>query len=205
MTSPVERISGPRIVSTPGNFANGNTLSFTATCRGTSMSVDAELVERLARHHLARRSSRAARRSPSRRTAPCGSRAGSPRGCRRRALHRELHVHQADHAELEGEHARLLFDRRRRSPGSSECGGSTLDESPECTPASSMCCITPPMIGPLAVGRRSRRRPRSRPSGTRRSGSSACRLARRLDGQRARTRSSSARVYAIVIARPPST
>ncbi len=27
----------------------------------------------------------------------------------------------------------------------SECGGSTLELSPECTPASSMCCITPPM------------------------------------------------------------
>ena len=38
MTSPVERISGPRIVSTPGNFVNGKTLCFTATWRGTSMS-----------------------------------------------------------------------------------------------------------------------------------------------------------------------
>ena len=27
----------------------------------------------------------------------------------------------------------------------SECGGRTLVESPECTPASSMCCMTPPM------------------------------------------------------------
>ena len=31
ITSPVERISGPRIVSTPGNRANGKTASFTAT------------------------------------------------------------------------------------------------------------------------------------------------------------------------------
>ena len=38
ITSPVDRISGPRIVSTPGNFANGKTLSFTETCRGTAMS-----------------------------------------------------------------------------------------------------------------------------------------------------------------------
>ena len=29
--------------------------------------------------------------------------------------------------------------------GDSECGGSTLELSPECTPASSMCCMTPPM------------------------------------------------------------
>ena len=29
MTSPVDRISGPRIMSTPGNLLKGNTLSFT--------------------------------------------------------------------------------------------------------------------------------------------------------------------------------
>ena len=32
MTSPVERISGPRIVSTSGKRLNGSTASFTATC-----------------------------------------------------------------------------------------------------------------------------------------------------------------------------
>ena len=32
ITSPVERISGPRIGSTPGKRANGNTASLTATC-----------------------------------------------------------------------------------------------------------------------------------------------------------------------------
>ncbi|CAB4724079.1 unannotated protein [freshwater metagenome] len=31
MTSPVERISGPRMVSTSGNLLNGSTASFTAT------------------------------------------------------------------------------------------------------------------------------------------------------------------------------
>jgi len=35
MTSPVERISGPRIVSTPSNFTNGNTTSLTETWRGS--------------------------------------------------------------------------------------------------------------------------------------------------------------------------
>jgi hypothetical protein len=29
MTSPVERISGPRMMSTPGNLLNGKTLSLT--------------------------------------------------------------------------------------------------------------------------------------------------------------------------------
>ena len=32
MTSPVERISGPRMTSTPGKRANGNTASLTAMC-----------------------------------------------------------------------------------------------------------------------------------------------------------------------------
>ncbi len=32
MTSPVDFISGPRIVSTPGNRENGRTASLTATC-----------------------------------------------------------------------------------------------------------------------------------------------------------------------------
>ena len=36
ITSPVERISGPRMVSTPANFANGNTASLTATCLGVT-------------------------------------------------------------------------------------------------------------------------------------------------------------------------
>ncbi len=31
ITSPVERISGPRMVSTPGSFVKGKTASFTAT------------------------------------------------------------------------------------------------------------------------------------------------------------------------------
>ncbi len=37
----------------------------------------------------------------------------------------------------------------RAISGESECGGSTEDESPECTPASSMCCMTPPMTARL--------------------------------------------------------
>jgi hypothetical protein len=35
MTSPVDFISGPSTVSTPGNLMNGNTGSFTLTCVGT--------------------------------------------------------------------------------------------------------------------------------------------------------------------------
>ncbi len=39
ITSPVDRISGPSTMSTPGNFANGNTASFTETYRGTGSAV----------------------------------------------------------------------------------------------------------------------------------------------------------------------
>ena len=38
ITSPVDFISGPRIVSTPTNRANGNTASLTATCGATRSS-----------------------------------------------------------------------------------------------------------------------------------------------------------------------
>jgi hypothetical protein len=76
MTSPVERISGPRMVSTPGNFANGNTDSFTATCAGRLDLGDAELGERLARHHLGGDLRERHARSPWTRTAPCATRAG---------------------------------------------------------------------------------------------------------------------------------
>ncbi len=49
ITSPVERISGPRMVSTPGNFWNGNTDSLTATCMGQGPVEHLELVQRAAR------------------------------------------------------------------------------------------------------------------------------------------------------------
>ena len=38
MTSPVDFISGPRIVSTPAKRANGNTASLTATCGAMAVS-----------------------------------------------------------------------------------------------------------------------------------------------------------------------
>jgi hypothetical protein len=38
MTSPVDFISGPRMVSTPGNLANGNTASFTEKYGGVTSS-----------------------------------------------------------------------------------------------------------------------------------------------------------------------
>ena len=41
MTSPVDFISGPRMVSTPTKRANGNTASLTATCGATASSSSA--------------------------------------------------------------------------------------------------------------------------------------------------------------------
>ena len=57
---------------------------------------------------------------------------------------------------------------------SSVCGGIAHAESPECTPASSMCSITPP-IDDVAGARRGarRRRPRPRPRGSGRSSAGA--------------------------------
>ena len=51
ITSPVDFISGPRIVSTPGKRTNGNTGLFTNTPAGVEVVGHAELRERLAGHH----------------------------------------------------------------------------------------------------------------------------------------------------------
>ena len=50
MTSPVECISGPRMMSTPGNLLNGKTLSLTEKCFGITSSCQPQLVQRLADH-----------------------------------------------------------------------------------------------------------------------------------------------------------
>ena len=51
ITSPVDFISGPRMVSTFGKRAKGNTASFTATCGATAWPSSAELLQFRARHH----------------------------------------------------------------------------------------------------------------------------------------------------------
>ena len=43
MTSPVERISGPRMTSTPGKRANGKTASLTAMCLPRGVCLRARL------------------------------------------------------------------------------------------------------------------------------------------------------------------
>ena len=54
MTSPVDFISGPSMVSTPGNLLNGNTASLTEICFGHDFAREAEFVERLADHDARR-------------------------------------------------------------------------------------------------------------------------------------------------------
>ena len=49
MTSPVERISGPRTRSTPASLLKGKTASFTATYGLQHVVLEAQLVEGLAR------------------------------------------------------------------------------------------------------------------------------------------------------------
>ena len=84
ITSPVERISGPSTMSTPGNFANGKTDSFTETYCGTGSAVIPCSVERLARPSPAPPPGPGSGRSPSRRTARSARPGGSPPGRRRR-------------------------------------------------------------------------------------------------------------------------
>ena len=74
-----------------------------------------------------------------------------PRGSRVRldhpdplVLHGELQVQQADHAEPAREPARDVLDHVELVVGRGWPAGSGTTSRPECTPASSMCSITPP-------------------------------------------------------------
>ena len=205
ITSPVERISGPRIVSTPGNFANGKTLSFTATWRGTAMSSTPSSSSVLPDHHL---------RGDLRERAP-----RRLRHERHRARRARVHLEDVDRRRPSPRTARSSGRRRRaraRACASAPRSTATISgrERVRRQHARRVAGVDAGLLdvlhhaaddGALAVGRRSRRRPRSRPSGTRRRGSSACRRRARPRPRAATYASSSSRVYAIIIARPPST
>ena len=114
---------GPRIVSAPGNFANGKTLSLTLVWRGTGRFDDPELVERLADHDHGRDlRERSARRLRDERHRAARARVHFE-DVDLAALDRELHVHQPDDAELEREHARLLFDREHDLAATASAAG----------------------------------------------------------------------------------
>ena len=60
-------------------------------------------------------------------------------------LHRVLHVEQPDDVERVGQRVRCAPRSSRATSAESVGGGIAHAESPECTPASSMCSMTPPM------------------------------------------------------------
>ena len=150
MTSPVERISGPSSVSTSGKRLNGSTASLIDDVvrlrrAAASRPFGAQLGERRAEHRPRRdlRERHAGRLAHERhRAARARVRLDDEHLA---VLHRVLHVEQADDVERAGERARVLFDRLRAPGAASVGGGIAHAESPECTPASSMCSIIPPM------------------------------------------------------------
>ena len=161
MTSPVERISGPRRVSTPGKRSKGSTASFTLTwsstgtrptTSGRSRPSRAQLGQRLAHHdpggHHGQRHAGGLGHEGHR---PAGPGVGLEHEDLP-VLHRELHVDQARTRRALGQGAGValeLVDHRRRA---GSAGGSAQAESPECTPASSTCSMTPAIrISPVAV------------------------------------------------------
>ena len=94
MTSPVDFISGPRMVSTPGNLTKGKTDSFTEICCRHDLFRDPQFPERLARHDPCRDFGQ-------RPAGGLGDEGDGPRGPRVHLkdedhvlLHRELDVHE---------------------------------------------------------------------------------------------------------------
>ena len=87
----------------------------------------------------------AARRSPWRRTAPCGWPAGWPRSrtpsCRSTAYCTLISPRTSRRSAIAAVYASMTSTTH----DGSVCGGIAQAESPECTPASSTCSITPPI------------------------------------------------------------
>ena len=143
MTSPVDFISGPRTTSTPGNFANGKTASLTATYptggasvkprdrrEWPSMALVASFASGRPIVFDTNGTVREARGFTSR-TKVCAWRIAN---C---TLMRPTTPRAAASAWVCSFSARIWS-----SP--SEYGGSAHAASPECTPAFSMCSMTPP-------------------------------------------------------------
>ena len=81
MTSPVERISGPSNVSTPGKRAKGNTASFTAMClravgRRLAAIIGQCFIQRFASHDTRRNLGNRRADGLGDERAPCARRAG---------------------------------------------------------------------------------------------------------------------------------
>ena len=124
ITSPVLRISGPRIVSTPWNFTNGNTDTLTATWRGMTSRTRSSASEAPAATPRGDLRQRDARRLGHERDRPRGAGVDLEHE-QVLAAQRELHVHQADDTQAQREragrradlveHRRGHVDRRQRA------------------------------------------------------------------------------------------
>ena len=109
MTSPVECISGPRMTSTPGKRANGNTASLTAMCLPLRL-LDGERLQRLAGHQAGGDlGDRQAGRLGDERHGAAGARIDLEH-VDLAVLDRELHVHQADDLQRLGQRLGLALD-----------------------------------------------------------------------------------------------
>ena len=116
ITSPVDFISGPRMVSTPGNLRNGNTASFTEKYGGNDFLCRSLALQRNTGH-------RARGNLRQRHTDRLGHKRHGARRTRIHfehvdcvALHRELHVHQADHVQRLGHRHCLAAAARPARP-----------------------------------------------------------------------------------------
>jgi hypothetical protein len=152
ITSPVERISGPSSASTPRNRSKGSTASFTAMCAGRGPAIASSAGTSPSSRSVARVSPAITRAATFASATPV---AFEVNGIVREA--RGLASMQKTRSSLT---AYCTFSRPRTSrprampsvmrPISSICprdrvsGGMVQAESPEWTPASSMCSSTPP-------------------------------------------------------------
>ncbi len=143
ITSPVDRISGPRTMSTPGNLANGKTLSLTATNgrrRPRRTPCSASVCPTIT---LAATLAHGSGPWPWTRTAPSGGPRVDLQDVDLAVLDGELDVHQAADAERLGQRDGLPLqlgdDLRRRA----RTAGWRTRSRREWMPASSMCSITP--------------------------------------------------------------
>ena len=137
---------GPSTGSSPGNLTNGKTDSLTKRPSRRGLGGEPQLGQRSPDHHLRRDlGERHAGRLGHERHGAAGARVDLEH-VDHAVLDRVLHVHQAAHARAPAPAARCS---RAARPGCSMTAGmerrETQAESPEWIPASSMCCMIPPI------------------------------------------------------------
>ena len=164
MTSPVERISGPRTGSTPGKRAKGRTASLTlnqgvfgsarvsGSARG-KRAVGADAGGVGGAHREVRQGLTGHQAGGDGGDGAVGGLGDEGHGAAGAGVHfkdvdhavldRELDVHQADDVQREGHLDGLAFQFLDGLGSQLECGGRQQAESPEWTPASSICSMIP--------------------------------------------------------------